>query len=102
MVDVERTGVSPETLTDADAEMFISANDGLVVVEVYNPTGGALSVSASPTAQVGGMDLADVTVSVPAGATRWIGPWPPAVFNETDGSVTFSAATGLKLRGLRI
>ena len=99
---VMRSGVADEAAVAATNDMAIPDNDGLVVLEVANPTGGTLTVSFAPAATFGGFGLESLDVDIPSSATRWIGPFPPAVFNQTDGTVAVSAETGLTLRGLRI
>ncbi len=73
-----------------------------MIVCIQNPTGDDLDATFVSTATYSGISLTDVVITVPAGETHWAGPWPPALFNELDGSVSVSAETGLLLSGLRI
>ena len=77
-------------------------NDGHVVVEVNNPTGGALSVTFGIPGSVGGFGITQDTVSVAAGATKLFGPFAPAVFNQADGTVAIDAAAGLTLNAIHV
>lgn len=74
-------------------------NTGDQYVEVVN--GGAVqtTVTVVTPATVGGMAIADLTVTVGAGARKKIGPFPPAVFNDANGqvSVTCSPTTDVTL-----
>ena len=103
VTQVTRSGVTlPDQITSTGADLTLPSNDGNVIVEVENPTGGSLTVTFVTTATVGGQALADLSVSISSGATRWIGPLPPALYNDAFGAVTVQAASGLKLRALRI
>lgn len=97
-----RDGVAPAAQTAGAADLTLDANDGLALVEVSNPTGGDLTVTFAPTATVNGLSLSGSAKTVPAGATRWFGPFPPSLFNAEDGSVAVDADAGLLLRAIRI
>ena len=100
-VTVTRAGVAPATLTTGTADLALADNDGNVLVEVQNGSGGNLTVTFVTTSSVAGIALEDVTVVVPGGQTRWVGPLPPAIFNQADDSVSVQAV-GLNLRALRL
>lgn len=104
VLDVTRAAVTalPAQATSTGAALLLQENDGNVILEVNNPTGGSLVVSFVPQATVGGATFATTSLTVAAGATGWAGPWPPAVFNNSDGAVVVQAASGLKLRGARV
>ena len=97
-----RVGHELATPVAGTPDMGIPSNDGLVVVCIENPTGADLTATFVPTATYAGIALSNVVVTIGAGQTIWVGPWPPALFNEDDGSVSVSAASGLLLNGLRI
>lgn len=94
-------GVALEPALAATGNDLIEDNDGLLVVEVENPTPGALVCRFVATYSVGGMALPNRIVTVPAGETRWVRPLPPAFFNDAGGDVAVDADVGLLLRGLR-
>jgi hypothetical protein len=96
-------GTIVEAFIDAVDPMSIPSNDGLVTLEVYNPTGGDLSFSFAPSASPYGRTLSPEAVVIAAGETRVIGPFPPTLYNQTDGTVSCGAEfAGLKVRGTRI
>lgn len=89
------------TITPQDT----SANDGLVITwEAANTDGNAVvnngrrimlvrngdtashTVTQVTGGTVTGLAVADPAVSVPAGDTAVLGPWP-AIFNQSDGEV---------------
>lgn len=82
--------------------LVIPNNDGLVMLEVTNPTGGNLNVTITPSATIGGMSLSPTVVVCPANLVTWVRCLPPAIYNQPNGTVLVSAPSGLTLRGIRI
>lgn len=76
-------------------------NSGKEFIAVLNGSGGAITVTVA--AQRGCADFGvtnaahDIVVSVAAGATRLIGPFPTDKFNDSNGRVqiTYSGVTSL-------
>mgnify|MGYP001580340906 CR=1 FL=1 len=100
---VTRDGVALATaVAGTGAAQALPANDGNVLLEAVNGTSGSLTVTVTPQATVGGLALATVSVVVPANATRYLGPWPPAVFHAANGAAVISAPSGLSLRALKL
>lgn len=100
-------GVAPPAATAADAtnDHQLAFNDGRVFVEVVSTDAAAQSVTIITPGTVGsGLAVADKTVAVPAGATRYVGPLAPQVYNQPDGTVQIdpSISTTLGLRAYRI
>lgn len=62
-------------------------NDGKKLLVVKNADVDALTVTITTQMTVDGEDVADKTVSVPAGETHLVGPFPPNVYNDGDGKV---------------
>lgn len=102
VVQATRDGVAPPSEVDGTSDMEIPSNDGNVILVARNPSGSDASISFIPAATVLGVALATVTRTVPAGETRLLGPWPPVIYNDETDAVAVSAATSLKLYGLRI
>ncbi len=82
-------GVAP-TITDGDG--FV--NNGNVFIQVVNGNAGAVivTIDAYPTGnqtpKPDDLTVTDRTVSIPAGETRLIGPFPPSIYNRpADGKV---------------
>lgn len=87
----------------SDSDVYIANNDGLAVVQVHNPTGGAIDIQLVPTLTVGGVSAGVVSLSIPAGETCWLPPMPPAVYNDDDGEahITDTSEGSLVFNGLR-
>ena len=71
------------TVTDGDAFL----NDGSVCVHVKNGGGGDVTLTIQTPAKAGGMEIAEQTCVITAGEERFVGPFPPAYFNQPDGQV---------------
>jgi len=79
------------------------ANTGNEVLVVTNGSGSTIAVTETTPALTDGQAVTAKTVSVLAGKTAMIGPFPPSVYN--DGSnlagVTYSAVTSVTVSVIR-
>lgn len=100
--------VAQPALTDGDATNghYITANDGLTVIEVVSSDGSARTVSVSYSPYYTPLAaIAAEVVPVAAGATRIIGPFSAGAFDQNarqDVHFTPSVSTTLKFRALRV
>lgn len=104
---ISRDGVAPasQVTSDATNDHVIEGNDGRVVLEAQNvDAGSAHTVTVTTPGSVAGLAIADLEVSVPASSTRWIGPFPTTVFNQTGtDDVNIDVATAnLRFRAYKI
>ena len=104
-----------DTLVAGVADSLVAAagggdsfsNNGHCLFVVNNASGGAITVTFddpnSPSPASASQFNPDVAVSVPAGARRTIGPFPPFRFNDANGrvNVTYSGVTSLTVEVLR-
>lgn len=99
-------GVAQPAQTNGDLTnlMYLPYNDGRVLLEVVSSDAGAQTVTVETPGVVNGLAIADQVVSVAAGATKYLGPFPPAVYNQPDGTVNVnpSVNTTLKFRAYQI
>jgi hypothetical protein len=102
VVEITRDGATPETAVDSNAAdgMFITGNDGRILVEIVSEDAGAQTVGFSITETIDDQPAHDKTVTVPAGARRVAGPFPEWLYNQPDGSLQIhpSVDATLKLR----
>lgn len=72
-----------------DGLMF--KNNGRTFIDVTNGGAATRTLTVVTTRTVLGLDVADLTVNVAAGATTVIGPFPPADFNNsgTDANMVY-------------
>jgi|SRR6185369_13553486 len=84
-----RAGVDPPALTDADMTngMRIPTNNGHVFVEIISSDAAPQTVGFEIPKEIDGESVGDKTVTIPAGDTRLVGPFPPGDYNQDDGSV---------------
>jgi len=93
---ITRDGLEPVLTTPTvDGDVV---DCGAVALYVVNGSTASIDVTVEATASQDGLDLKDLVVSVPAGATRLIGPLPARTFGQPTGSadagrayVTYSA-----------
>jgi hypothetical protein len=106
IVQITRAGVAPAAQVTGDAtnDHYLAWNDGGVVLEVGNVDAGASHAATVITpGSVDSLAVADLTITVPASATRYAGPFPPAIYNQSDGTVQIDAdGTNLRFRAFAI
>ncbi len=86
-------GVLPSGASGTD--VYIADNDGNVVVLATNPTGSPVTITLAPSVTVGaGMSVTGPTVTIPAGEYRWLGPLPPAFFNDAVAEAHITDPSG--------
>lgn len=80
-------------------------NNGNVVVQVKKSGAGDCTVTINTPGTVGGLAIAEQTVTVVATTgDKMIGPFPPSVYNDSSGdlNITFSEITGLTMAAFEI
>lgn len=101
-----RTGIDPVPSTAAAAggdEADNPAGDLAFIVK----NGGGSAVTVTLQVRAAGPDNAVVTnptVSVPAAGTRFIGPFPAAIYNDASGraKITYSGVTSVTVVAVRL
>lgn len=96
-------GFTPSLVAAAAGGDTIVNDDGKTILHVVN--GGGASINVTITAQTtnasnntfGSLTKGNIVVAVPAGQQRFIGPFPKAAFNQTNGQVaiSYSAVTSV-------
>lgn len=79
-------------------------NSGYEIIHIKNGHSGAQTVTITTPATTYGLAIADPAVEVTAGEERFIGPFPPAVFNGASDTVslTYSGVTSLTIAILKV
>jgi len=93
-----RAGTAFGTVSAAvGGDVFPNSGRELLYVRNANASGHTLTI-ATPGAPAG-LELNDITVTVPAFSVYWIGPFHPDSFNDSNGrvSVTYSGVTSLNV-----
>jgi hypothetical protein len=103
---VARTGVKPVYVAaGAGGALGDSiANDGRVILNVKNGAGAPITVTIQTPGTVDGLAIAEQIVTVTNAEERWIGPFPPNIYNQADNCiyVDYSAVTTITVAALRI
>jgi hypothetical protein len=101
-------GVAQVAVTNGDAtnDHYLRGNDGRVVLQVVSSDAGAQTVTILRSASLDpGVPLEDEVVSIPAGATWDLGPFPADEFNQNAlGDLYFnpSVSNTLDFRAKRV
>lgn len=102
--EVSLAGLGPTYSSATATEGDDFTNDGYTFLHVKNGGASPITVTITTPAKVHGVDVADITVSVPASGERMIGPFPPILFNDSAGRVhtVCSATTSVTLAAIRV
>ena len=100
---IVRTGLK-ETLEAANTDGNKFANDGMMFVHVKNGAGAPINVTIQTPGTVDGLAIAEQVVAVTNAEERLIGPFPPGIYNQSDGYVyvDYSAVTTITVSVLRL
>jgi len=101
--EISLAGITPSyTAAEGDGNSF--ANDGDVFLQVKN-AGSEITVTIQTPAKVGGVDVEEITVVVPATTgDKMIGPFEPTIFNQSGGVVyvDYSAVTSVTVAAIKL
>lgn len=101
---ISRTGINP-TFAAAAAGGDSFANDGKVFFECKNANAATRTLTFALTQLVDGQTPAAKTVVVPVTpGDSMVGPFPPSVYNDSNGRVvvTYSAEADLTVAAFRL
>lgn len=84
-VIIAGTGVSETTGDAVNGHAF--TNDGRVYLQARNSGASSYDVTIATPGTVDGNAVADKVVSVAAGVTKVIGPFPMSAYNQSDNTV---------------
>jgi|GEM_PF-2346727 len=89
VVQLDEEGVSPGLQQEGDPIVghYIADNTGRTVLEVVNSDSSSHSVTVETPLVIEEVNVEEIVVSIPPGATRLLGPFTPKVYNQADGSV---------------
>ena len=101
--EISLAGITPSyAAAEADGNSF--ANDGDVLLQVKN-AGSEITVTIQTPMKVGGVDVAEVTVTIPATTgDKMVGPFDPTIFNQSAGVVyvDYSAVTTVTVAAIKL
>lgn len=104
---LDRTGVAPPAQTNADSvnKHTLANAAGRTVLEIVSSDAGSQTVTFDlNVSTVDGVAVPAKSVTIAAGVTRMVGPFPPAYYNQTGAVVNVnpSVSTTLKFRAYSI
>lgn len=87
------------SMVSADTNGDAWNNTGKEVLLVENTSAGTVTLTFVTYATVDGLAVDDLQISVPAGETHLIGPFPTEVYNDANGQagVNYSSAAGVNV-----
>ena len=100
---VERAGLTPAyTAANAQGHSIINGDGGAFLH--VKTSGTPCDVTVQTPGTVDGEAIADRVVSLGAATEAMVGPFPPSVYNQADGTVyvDFSAVAGVTCAALRV
>jgi hypothetical protein len=103
--EIALAGTTPSYSAGDAANGHQFVNDGQTFLHVKNTGGGACTVTLTTPATIGGVALADPTVSVPmTSGDKMIGPFDPSLFNNAGGLlyVDLSTSSGVTLAAIKL
>lgn len=80
-------------------------NTGREILHVKNTNGATRTLTVATPGSVDGLAVADPTFVIPATTgDKFIGPFPPGVYNQNDGNVwlDWDASSGVTIAVLRL
>ena len=66
------------------------ANTGKEMVLITNGSGSGITLTIATTITVDGEDVADKEITIGAGETHLLGPWPANLYSDGDGLVSLA------------
>jgi hypothetical protein len=101
---IVRAGLEPTYAAGDAVNHHEFTNDGETFIIVINAGGGSINVTIDAIKLVDGEAVSDRVVAVPAGETRFIGPFPTDIYNQPTGEVHFdlSGATSVTVAAVQL
>ena len=85
VTQISRAGTTPPATVAGTADGHMFSNDGRTFLEVTNAAGAARTITFVTPGTVGDRQIEDLPISLPASATRLIGPFPIDLYNRGAG-----------------
>lgn len=106
VTQVALAGVEDPAATAGNASEgnYVAGNDGRIFITAENVDAAAThKVTVVTPGTAGGMGVEDDAVTVPKSGKLKIGPFPPQVFNQSNGQLYVNVDSAeLKLRAFRL
>ena len=92
------------TKNAADAAGDKFSNDGNIIAIIENGDASDHTATFQTARSIGGLAIADPAITVTAGEERIVGPFDPALFNDSDGyvNISYDAVTSVTIQLIRV
>ena len=104
-IDRDASGLAATHTAPSSTELSIPNNDGRIFLDVKNTGDTTQTVTVQTPGSVAGLDIEDLVATVaPTTGDIMVGPFPPSVFNQSNGSVyvDLSATTTMTVGCFRL
>ncbi len=98
-------GLTPSYASADVAGNTVPNNDGRIFLHFKNANAATRTVTIDIPVLVAGQGVTDLTATIPINTgDKMVGPFPPAVFNQADDSlsITYSAVADLTVAAIRL
>jgi hypothetical protein len=102
---ITRSGVAPNyNAAGVGGDDFMNDAERRTFLAVNNESEASVTVTIATATTMDGLQVADRAVQVGAGAEVFIGPFPPNIYNQANGTilVTYSAVTDVQVAALKL
>lgn len=95
VVKLVNTGIDPEgtEVASVPATDHSFINDGRTILQIRNTVGTSRVITFETPNTVDGLAVADRTVTVQAGKTAFVGPFPRGIYNGVDPDLSGDGGT---------
>lgn len=77
---------------DPAGDSFANTGKELLLVEHTNGAGTDVDLTITTAVTVDGLDVTDLTITIPPGQRHLLGRWPPNIYSDTDGNVNLACS----------
>ena len=99
-IDRDTNGLAATYTQPSTTEASIPNNDGRAYIQVKNVSAVTATVTVQTPGSVGGLAVAEYVATIPiTTGDQIVGPFPPSIFNQSDGSVNVDLSTTSLLVG---
>ena len=92
------TGITPTRNAISASNVYFLRNTGRVMLAFAKSGNGTATITIVTPITTGGLAVAQQTLSVPADTgDKMIGPFPPAIYNNSSGDLEFTTNEGTGL-----
>lgn len=104
--EITRAGIDaiPATAAAGGGDKFLNTGRECFILKNADASGKTVTLVTAATADPDGLAITDKTVTVGAGNSTIIGPFPTGIYNDVDGymNLTYSAVTSVTVKVFKL